>query len=375
MKVKLIICTSFLRTQDHTDPFYDLIVRLIDECDWINWQVFVWCRDVKCGYPPEKIDDYHCLEVCGRWLYRFCRLFAWHVPTWKLYRLFGYLLRPFFAKKFAADIIITQAGLFADLFAGLLPDTRIVDVQHGVIYSRHNGYFGSDGRLLECYLLTKHREFWVYGQGYADCFFRHPDNVKDLKGRVKIIGDVLSHKEVSSDIRDTIVISGQFKPECSQQCLLDEVDALRRFLTDIQISFGSKYNILIKHHPRYKRIQALDVLYREFPFFSETKRSWESLYGRMKVHVTFSSTVVFDAASNGIPSCLLDPPNDDPVLENIFWRDDYHYPFYGKNLKEILELSENPETAIEIKSWFKRFYEPFENKRCLELLTEKGKLK
>ena len=113
------------------------------------------------------------------------------MPAWKIYRWYGLFAKFFFRRKFDADVIITQTGQFADELSSMFPTKRIVDVQHGVIYSTHDGYFTADGRLVEQYQFTKNREFWVYGKGYAECFFKHPENAKDLKDRVKIIGDVL----------------------------------------------------------------------------------------------------------------------------------------------------------------------------------------
>ena len=372
MKVNFIVAPSFLRTAEKTDPFYDPIISTIDGREGLDWKVFVWRKGLECGYPSACLGDYRLLDACATWFYRACRLVAWKAPAWTIYYVFGRVARPFFARKFKADIVITQSGQFASLLAGLLPLVRIVDIQHGVIYSRHSGYFDETGRLLPVHQACANREFWVYGQGFADCFFKHPDNARDLNGRVKMIGDVIRHPRVDRHIKKLIVVSGQFKPECGRQCLLDQVERLREFLNEVDSMFAGGCKVLLKHHPRFKGVDALDLLYKDFPFFEETKESWEKLYVAMKIHVTFSSTVVFDAASNGIISYLIPPPNNDPVLENCFWRDDYHYPYFGKSFKGIVSLCDAEGTAATIKDWYAKYYEPFSEQKCLELLTKKG---
>ena len=369
-RINFIVTESFLRTKGKTDPFYDSIIKVIDGRLDYDWKIFISDKGVACGYLPSKVDYFRIFDVFSIWFYRLCRLFAWRTPEWKIYRLFGWLARPIFAKKFAADIIFTQAGKFEDEFKMMLPMARVIDLQHGVIHSTHRGYFDEDSRLRLKFRDMKMREFWLFGQGFADCFFKHPDNAKDLHGRVKVIGDVMRHPHVKRNIKNLIVVSGQFKPECSSRCLLEQVDRLREFLKEVDGMFADGCKVLIKHHPRFNGIEALDSLYKEFAFFAETKDTWDHLYCEMKVHVTFSSTVVFDAASNGIISNLISPPNDDPVLENWFWRDDYHYPYFGKNFKEVISLCDAEGTAAAIKDWYAKYYEPFTEQKCLKLLTE-----
>ena len=371
MKILFIVPDMFLRTIEKTDPFYDPIIRVVDEMPRMEWRVLLPRKGMACGYPQEKIGNYKWFLWCSIWFYRFWRLLNRKTPVWKINYCFGKLTRPLFKKKFDADIIITQAGILATELAGMFPHKRIVDVQHGVIYSTHSGYFTPDARLVKQYQFTKNREFWVYGKGYADCFFKHPDNARDLEGRVHVIGDVCMHEVVPEGFKDTIVVSGQFKPEAERECLLDQVRGLREFLQSLQTMRGDNVNVLIKHHPRFKGIDELDKLYEEYPFFSETNEDWNSLYGRMLFHVTFSSTVVFDAASNGIVSYLMDSETNDPVLEKSFWSDDYHYPYHDIILSEVLDICAERDTAIRIRQWYEKFYEPFEEKKCLELINER----
>ena len=88
----------------------------------------------------------------------------------------------------------------------------------------------------------------------------------------------------------------------------------------------------------------------------------------MMLHVTISSTVVFDAASNGIPTYLIDPPADEPILENWFWRDDYGYPYFGKPLADLVRMADREDTHKKMRMWYNRFYTPFTKTQCKNLL-------
>ena len=179
MKILFIVPDTFLRTIEKTDPFYDPIMRVIDETPEMEWRILLPRKGMTCGYPQEKIGNYKSFLWCSIWFYRFWRLLNRKTPVWKINYCFGKLTRSLFKKTFDADIIITQAGILATELAGMFPNKRIVDVQHGIIHSTHDGYFTPDARLVEQYQFTKNREFWVYGKGYADCFFTHPDNARE----------------------------------------------------------------------------------------------------------------------------------------------------------------------------------------------------
>lgn len=374
MKINFIVTDSFLRTAAKTDPFYNPIIKAIEAEPGLEWKIFVSHKDIACGYPADKVDDFRSLEVCSVWFYRLCRLIAWRMPSWKIYQLFGRVARPFFARKFNADVVVTQAGQFADIFATLLPNARVVDVQHGVIHSRHRGYFDSAGRLLPIYRGMKMREFWLFGQGYADCFFKHPDNVKDLQGRVKVIGDVIRAGESVSangcrgrdETRNVVVFSLQLTADLSQEELSGSVERMEAFFADFFAKKGDRYKCFVKHHPRFNNVYDLSAFYAKFPQVTETKVPWTELYPQMALHVTFNSTVTFDCASQGIPTFLVDFPEAKIIMRN-FYRDDYGYPFYDKSVDDILG-SPIEETRRTIIDWYHRFYTPFSEENCLKLL-------
>ena len=371
MKVVFIVTDSFLRTAEKTDPFYDPLMRAADAAG-IEWTAFT--SGEECGYPPEKTRSWRSFRTAGVWFYRMCRIAMPWLGVEAAYRLFGRLARPFFAKRFAADLIVTQAGMFASCFETMLPETRTADVQHGIIYSRHRGYFGSDARLLKQYRNAKTREFWLFGQGFADCFFKHPDNAADLAGRVKVLGDVIRAGEppiagpAQDDERDLVVFSLQLTADLSREEMAGSIAAMEKFFSDFFAAFGNKYKCRVKHHPRFGGTCDLGPFFRKFPQVKETREPWPALYPRMALHATFSSTVTFDCASAGIPTRLVDMENA-KILDASIFATDYAYPLYGKTSQEILGAPPG-EIRECVTRWFEKFYTPFEPERFISLLED-----
>lgn len=371
MKILFIVPDSFLRTTEKTNPFYDPIMRVIDETPGIEWRVLLPRKGMTCGYPQEKIGNYKWFQWCSIWFYRFWRLLNQKTPVWKINHCFGKLTRSLFKKTFDADIIITQAGIFSAELAGMFPHKRIVDVQHGVIYSTHDGYFTPDARLVEQYQFTKNREFWLYGQGYADCFFKHPENAKDLEGRIHVIGDVLDHQlgtPENGGQRQLIVISGQIVDDNTEAECVSMVKTLKDFLTDFfrEKDIASRYQCVFRHHPRFNNVCDMSWLQSEFPEVVIDTSPWSKLYEKIALHVTVSSTTALDCASRGIATYFLKSPQDVRFVNNLYWQTDYHCPFYGRDWRDLLAYQ--IELRDVTQAWFTQFYTPFSKKLCKALL-------
>lgn len=355
---------AFLRSSAKTNPYFDPIIKCTGG-DWSIWMP----KGENSGYPAERVRYYGALVFWSTWFWRVVHVLCPWLPSWKVYYAFGRLARPFLREWTNADIIITITGLFSDVLAGAFPNIRIVDIQHGVIYSKHSGYFNKDGSLIEAYRHFTNREFWLYGQGYADCFFKSPENHKWLEGRVKVIGDVVRagrKVEVGGGQRNMVIFSLQLTDDLDNEEKRKSVEATERFFADFFAKFGDKYDCYIKHHPRYNDCFDLSAFYAKFLQVKETKESWSDLYPKMALHVTFNSTVSFDCASAGVPTCL---PSFEgaKVLDNRFYQDDYNYPYYGKTAEEMLMMPFE-EISKTVHDWYLRFYTPFSEEACLKLL-------
>jgi len=357
----------FLRTAKKTNPFFDPIIEVCRK-NGIDWEIWLPDARVEHGYEKSHVRDMRWFYLIDHFFYRIFH-YVFRFSMERAQMLSGFVLRQLTFHRHKADLVVSIAGCLVHVMRSFFPHVRAADIQHGVIYSRHKGFFDPQGHIWSFYWDYPEREFWTYGLGYVNCFFKNVENHQWLDGRVKVIGDVMGHAIAAEGDRNLVVVSGQFKPEGDRACMLDQVRGLRAFLNDFYARYGTRYRVLMRHHPRFKGIPELDELHREFPQFVETKEPWSEMYGRMFLHVTFSSTVVFDAASNGVPSYFLMPTDPkDPILENAFWRDDYACPFYGKSLDEMMSAAADPAVRTDTRQWYERFYAPFDEAQCLRLL-------
>ena len=376
MLVDFYTGAEFLRTKQKTNPFFDPIIDVCNK-NGIEWRILVPDNRIKCGYESGHIKSCKVIVLVQTWIWRISRL-LWFGADWRVRRFAGKLIKLFWGDSFCADVAIVIAGGAECPLYWAVNAKRIVDLQHGVIYARHSGYFNSDGRFLGCANGSDipNREFWVYGQGYADCFFKHPDNAKDLRDRVKIIGDVIRAGEYKSDgamecgnegVRNTVVFSAQLTADLARGEMKASVERMEEFFDEFFKKFGDRYECLIKQHPRFGNVYDMSGFFSRFPQVKETKEQWAELYPRMALHVTFMSTVTFDCASAGVPTYLLDFPAA-KILNRDLFRDDYAYPYFDNTFEEILAIPVD-ETRNTMLQWYRKFYMPFSDENCLQLLN------
>ena len=379
MKIVFVQPAQFFRTERKTNPFFDPIIAVCEK-DGIDWELWLQDGAERHGYAARRVRNCRWIRLATLWMYRFFH-YVFFLPTWLSYECAGYILGVVTCRRGRADVYVTVAGAFADVIPGMYPGARVVDVQHGVVYSRHSGYFDGSQRLLPYYQFMTHREFWVYGKGYADCFFKNPENAKDLEGRVKIIGDVVRAEKWRSGgveecgsggvmsgggVRNLVVFSLQLTHDTDFEELDASVKRMEKFFDEFFKKFGDRYVCLVKHHPRYDNVYDMSGFFARFPQVKETKEQWAELYPRMALHVTYCSTVTFDCASAGVPTYLLDFP-DAKILKRDLFRDDYEYPYFDKSVEELLAMpfAEARKAMVE---WYRKFYAPFSAENCLRLL-------
>ena len=375
MKVCFIQDGSFLRTAEKTNPFFDPIIKVCEQSG-MDWRVGFRGMPKACGYQKGKVFSFK--------LFLFWEIWAWHIAkcfgakaSWKVQVAFANMWKRVFGGIVDADIYITIAGNMIYELAAMYPNKRVIDLQHGVIYSGHQGYFLKDARLTDRRCVFSNIEFWVFGKGYADCFFKNPENAKDLEGRVKIIGDVvranarsvegrvMNVEGAAGEERNLVVMSLQLTDDLDQEEKAGSVKVMEAFFGEFFKKYGDKYTVLFKHHPRFNNCYDLSDFYKKFPQIKESKASWDELYPKMAMHITFASTSTFDCAANGIPTLLLNYPHK-RAINRAYWEYDFNYPLFNYSMDEI--LSDFNKCSIIVSKWYSECYEPFDEKKCLKLL-------
>lgn len=273
-------------------------------------------------------------------------------------------------RKFVVPYYITISNSMINLFASLNDKAKVFDLQHGIIYSTHWGYFTEKG-VLKKNLQPDQINFFVYGDGYKDVFYNNPQNIQMLKKRIFVLGlPVDPLKKIDGDFKkqDIILFSLQFTadgiPEIRKEmeCLFGEM------LTSLE---HAGFKILLKHHPRHNNIVDLQSVYNRFSFVSETNEDIAVLSTKVRLHITFSSTTAFDYAAYGIPTFFMFSEKI-PEGRTIFYNE-FNYPLYkDKSIKDVLSrLKDRPAFADDIQevlNWYKYFYSDFNKQSFLKVL-------
>ena len=272
----------------------------------------------------------------------------------------------------------TISNSMVGVLPGINPKAAVYDLQHGVIYSSHVGYFAPDGGLREG-LRNPHIHFLVYGEGYRQCFLKNPKNREMLQGRVHIIGDVLANgagtapSEAPPSVEKRhVVFSLQFTRDWSAI----QLSGLRKVLTDFLNDFGRANEspcrrVFLKHHPRFNNALDLSDIAERYPFVKWTAKTTAELALEVCWHVTLTSTTAFEYAALGVPTCFIATP-EFPQGETLFLRE-YGYPGQPAGIGAALQMVEHEpgcytKTCAEVRAWHRRFYSPFDEGLFLRIL-------
>ena len=375
MKVLFFQPKHFNRTAQKTNPFFDPIIRVCED-HGVPYRIYQPYRHPDTGYRKVYSSQY---------LRKFVRFFKWIVlpfakncPECELERKAGVLWNVLTFGFYRADIYITVAAELAAVLPGINPKARIVDVQHGIIYSSHAGYFDCDGRLMDFLKMCYQREFWVYGKGFADQFFTNAENAKELGDRVHVVGDILGHKECSivnnEENQKSLLVSLQLTSECTQCENDDMYQRTVAFLRGISTNgLWNGFPILLKHHPRYNNCFDISSLIKEFTQVQFVTDDWGVISKKICVNATLDSTVAFDLAAYGIPTYFIGSDMEESTSCADIWRSDFKYPYWGMSFDRIANLmaEQHDETKVVLNRWFSDYYGIFNPDRIGELLKRK----
>ncbi len=371
MKIAFMQPSQFYRTPNKTNPFFDPIMKVCDEAG-VSYRIFELAKHLSPTSYKDVRSSYWLLywEIFG------CRLIKWfHLSERPLWLFLGWWANILSFGRFRADLYITVAGVNLEILQGINPKARLVDLQHGVIYSKHSGYFDSNCKLWSRLFSNPQREYWLYGEGYKNCFYRHPDNTKLLGDRVRIIGDVLGASmpvpTIKSHERDAIVFSLQFTHDYDAAKLVSIKQLIEQMFDRIvNAGLQKKYKILLKHHPRYNDCIDLTSWKCDYPWAQFTTEATAQLVARAAYHVTMHSTTTFEYASAGVPTCFLwDETNPEG---RIVMLEDYQYIGLG-DFNEMMAYFEGDKALQEkletrVRAWFRCFYTPFDAMKFKRML-------
>lgn len=263
---------------------------------------------------------------------------------------------------------ITMAGLFIEMFEDMNPTGTVYDLQHGIIYFGHTGYFNEKGNISSS-LAARNCNILVWGEGYKEQFENTKEEEIDNK-KVHVIGypiDKIPTFETLSEKR-TIVFSLQFTIDGDEHTHLNFKRMLESVLSTIDFR---KYTIKLKHHPRFNNIVDFEDIRKKYPNIIFTNDSLEVLAKECLLHITWFSTTCLEYASYGIPTFILSDAQL-PLGHEIYYSH-FKYPvFKGSSLAKVLEILNNPQKAQEVstlvREWYLKLYSPFDYKNAKSVL-------
>lgn len=262
---------------------------------------------------------------------------------------------------FKANNYITISNSMINVLCGLNTKANVYDLQHGIIYSWHWGYFDKNG-FLNDYLRPKQIKFLVYGNGFKEVFFRNPNNY-DYKSpeSIAVVGNVLNEIDSSNAINfSKVLYTLQITDDLSDERIKVEIELLIEFLESIAIFFVENHLILIlKSHPRFSDKDLMISIEKQFSFVQISEDRLDDLANTIFLHITKSSTSVFELARQNIPTLLIN--NESGIRIFI---EEYNYPI------EIVDLCQQVQKYVDdkaiyrrdqkkVREWVSKFYESF----------------
>lgn len=381
MKIVFIQQRCFLQTKQHTNPLFDPIIQVCEK-NGIEWEVWLTDRNLPTGYPSKNVRKYgwrNSAITAGLLFFnRLCK-----IPIKISYTLIRLFFKPLRILDTNVSLFVTNGLYLIDSYSILYPGKNIIELQHGILYPSHFGYFSSNGTLHQNILSTQNLIFWFFGDYYKNIFLKNPTNANKLSGRLETIGDLRKHNDRSSPHSTTahdktyIIIASQMVmgTEFSPKDLVDMKSSYENALDTIysilqKNNTSNKYIVLFRNHPRFFNCIDLNDWKEKYPsLITDNTENWDELYPKTKVLLTINSTSAFDAASFGVPTVIIKSPNN--KFRNILV-DDFGYPFPNLTIEEYLLMSN---VAYEEKcqlahNWYKNHYSTFDSENCLALLRK-----
>ena len=364
--VMLYYPRHFNRSADGHNPYFAPIVALCEE-QGLKWIAIEEPDDAtSCPRDERSIpgDAFFFLVTALR---KVIRWFAPHATCYDIDRRVARIVDALTFHRLRARRYITISNSMLYVLSELNPNGRAYDLQHGVIYNGHGGYFTSADHLHKG-IAQGRRGILLWGPLYREAF-RRALTAEQFRRNVRVVGYPIptASAQLSHSERRHIVISLQITAD-SEAWRTHSPLMLRHCLNQLR---DCGYPVLLKHHPRFNNVADLTDILPTFPFASFTSQSLAELASAALLHITWSSTTTFEFANYGVPTFLL---HDDllPFGKTLFY-DQYSYPLYrGMTLREVVETLTDSEqyahACRSVKDWYDSAYAPFDRSLMTKIL-------
>ena len=258
----------------------------------------------------------------------------------------GSIIKNIFFRNITFDNYITISQSMLSLFNGINSSAKRFDLQHGTIHANkksylHSGLVSKNLQQNDVYLLLS-------GNAYKEILI-NSENEKYFKNHIKVIGSSICNDSdtIPTILNKNVLVSLQFTHDHSDDENKKISDSLEQLMKK-----ESTFHFYLKNHPRFNNEVDLNRFFI-LPNVSSISSDLRDCFSNCSFHLTAYSTIVFESALNGIPSCFL---HSDSLKINIF-KTQYNYPFYKYSLSDLYD--NYSECSLLSKRWATQFYQPF----------------
>ena len=271
-------------------------------------------------------------------------------------RKIGKCIKFLFFYNISFNNFITISQSMLSVFYAINKNAKLFDLQHGTIHANKdtylvNGYVYDNLKKNDVYLLLN-------GIGFKNILVQNENN-KYFEKHCHVIGSFMPKIDFQRKRKNkNVLVSLQFTNDHSNAENQNIADALL-----YQIKQNNDFSFFLRQHPRFNNEVDMSV-FTSMPNVSTIDGKLEDNFRICSIHLTTYSTVVFEAALLGIPSCFLIIDN---YKMNIF-NSQYDYPLFSYNLRKIYEYYN--ECSFESKQWVKSYYETFSEDKYIKALKK-----
>lgn len=357
----------FNRTKNGTNPYFEPLIKLCKE-NKISYLVFEEPA-TEDKYPADKnstkFDALFWFIIILHKIFTKLGHYSLHESDRKIGRILDFLT----FHKLRAVTYITISNSMIDVLGELNPNGNVYDLQHGIIYNGHWGYFSNKDILRPTFLL-RNRRVLLWGNIYKQ-FMSNLSCSYIPEDKFIVIGYPMYQQLniLQTEKEKVILVSLQFTSDISSKLTDDILDMLDEF---VSIATANGYKILLKHHPRFSGEVNLNPLIQKYVgLIDVTDAPLTELAKIIKLQMTWGSTTTMEFAAYGIPTFFLRDNRCDWATDMFY--EQYHYPLYdGMSTSQVLSRIDCEQSyrndCHAVKNWYESAYAPFNDELMVKIL-------
>lgn len=357
----------FNRSSDGSNPYFTPLINICIQ-NRLNYLVLEEpC--IKGHYPSNPNSIRADAIYWATWFVHLIMIKLLGFTLHKTDKRIGKLIDLISCHQLRARTYITISNSMIDVLGEINPKGVVYDLQHGIIYYGHPGYFLNLKELRPEFLL-RNRRVLLWGNLYKNNLMNLPNGV-DPDEKFLVIGYPM-YKHISycsADKERIISISLQFTSDISPKQSVHLLEMLDEF---IDIAVKHDYKIILKHHPRFRDEVDLEGIINKYnDYVTISQQSLAELSKLTKLHVTWSSTTTMEFAAYGVPTLFLYDHRFD-WASSLFYGQ-FSYPLYkGLSAEQVLcrldDISLYKKDIQIIKEWYESAYTEINEKLILDIL-------